>query len=193
MNKTLSLSLAVGAASLYAMAAQAQDLNYNYVEVAYVSSDIDDPNVDGDGLALGGSVSLAENYHVFAGYSSLEYDFSIDATTWNVGIGYNRAIAKGVDVVATLSYVDAELDVPIFGSFDDDGYGIGLGLRGMVTGQLELAGGLQYVDLDESGSDTAVVASVGYYFTKSFQVGGGISFADDSNAYNAGVRFYFDR
>ena len=53
--------------------AMAEGLNYNYIEAAYVDTEIDDNSfdIDGDGIGLGGSVELGETMFLTAGYSAI--------------------------------------------------------------------------------------------------------------------------
>ena len=60
-------------------------LNYNFFELGYQKFDFDSSVVDadGDGLAFGGSVAVAPNFHLFAAYSKMDVDFqlvSVDLT-----------------------------------------------------------------------------------------------------------------
>lgn len=191
MKESIALFAVLISSGLFSVASQADALNYNFVELGYVSTDIDDLNVDGDGLGIGGSFSLSDNYHVFAGYTDQDFDFSINLTTMNVGLGYSRAIAQSVDLVASIAYVTAEIDVPFFGSEDADGYGLGLGVRTMTSEQIELFGGLDYVNLGDGGSDTVLIAGAGYYFTKNFRLGAQFAASDDSTSYGVTVRYFF--
>ncbi len=166
-------------------------MSYNYIEAAYVDTEIDDGlDVDGDGLLLNGSVELGENFFLTAGYGTQEFDFSVDLDQWAVGIGGHAPITDKLDFVASLSYIDAEVDTP-FGDIEDDGYGAGVGLRGKVTDNIELEGGVNYVDLDDGGDDTSFAFGGRYYFTENFALGAGVEFGDDVTSWQAGVRVEF--
>ena len=66
LGKVVLGSLMLASAPLAAMA---DDMSYSYVDAAYVETDIDGaPSADGFGLR--GSVGFAENWFVFANYSS---------------------------------------------------------------------------------------------------------------------------
>ena len=97
--------------------------------------------------------------------------------------------------MATASYieVEVEIDVPGFGSVSDDvdGFGLGIGLRGKAGDAIELEGGLQYVDLDDSGDDTAIFLEGRYYFSDNFAAGVGVSFSDDETGWEIGARYEF--
>ena len=172
--------------------ALAQDgFSYSYVELGYVNTEIDDPDIDGDGFGLRGSLEVAPNLHVFTEYSDLEFDGNVDGSTFELGGGLNWALAPNVDLIGTLSYVRAELDPPGPGDLDDDGFALGLGLRGRVTDQIELTGRIEYVDLDDGGDDTGFGAGVRYYFTRQLAVGLDVDLDDDATAWMIGARYDF--
>ena len=172
MKKVLLLVLLVVAGP-----AAADGLSYNYVQAAYASADIDADDmgidVDGDGWAIGGSVAVSDNVHLFGGYTALGLDFGVDYDEFNLGVGYNHSITENVDFVAGLSYIKGEAEA--FGmSADDDGYGLSIGLRSKLSDTIELEGGIQYADTD-GGSSTAFSAGIPFDLTDNvaFGVGGG--------------------
>ena len=187
MKRFVSLLLLLGLGGV----ASADGFNYTYGEIGYGIVEIDDVDVDGDGFGIAGSFAIADEFHIFGGYSTASLDFDIDYNQFEVGFGYNKPISDAVDVVATLSYVNVEVDVPGFGSEDDNGFGIGVGLRGMVAPQVELHGGLEYIDLSDSGSDTGFGAGVRYNFNDQFTMGLSGSWTDDVSQYLLTGRLYF--
>lgn len=193
MKKTNLLLPLLVAAAVHSTLAQADALDYSFVGIQYISAEIDEVNIDGDGYGVEGSFSLNDNFHIFASYGDLDYDFDVSSTTYDLGLGYSRALTEAMDLVATVSYVSAEVEQDTLGSFDDDGYGLGLGIRTMVSEKIELAGGVNYVDLSDSGSETAFSVGAGFDVTENIQVRGGISTSDDGTGYNLGVRFYFGK
>lgn len=174
--------------------AMAQDgFDYSYVEIGYVKSEIDDLDIDGDGLGLRASYEFTENFHAFAAYSDQDFDFDVGAKTWEVGAGLAWPVNPNLDIVGTVSYVKGEIDVPFVGDFEDDGFALGAGLRGRVIEKLELTGGLKYVNLDESGSDTTVAAGARYFFTNMFAAGVDVDFDDDGTTWMLGARLSFGK
>ena len=193
MKKSNLLLPLLVAAAVHSATAQADALDYSFVGLQYVSAEIDEVDIDGDGYGVEGSFSLNDNYHIFASYGDLDYDYDVSSTSYDFGLGYSRALTRDMDLVATVSYVSAEVKQETLGSYDDDGYGLGLGIRAMVSEKFELSGGLNYIDLSDSGSDTVVSVGAGFDVTRNIQVGAGISSSDDGTGYNLGVRFYFGR
>lgn len=192
-RKSLVLPLAFGA--MFSAGVQADALDYNYLQLGYVTADFSEDFVDvsGNGVALEGSASINDNFHVFAGYGTMSFDWDVDTSEWEVGLGYSRALGQKTDLVATLGYVSAEVEIPYWGSLDDDGYTVGLGLRSMITDRFELEGKANYVNLSDSGSDTAFTVQLGYDLSESWQMGGGLTTSDGDTAYHFGVRFYFGK
>jgi len=193
MNRFVSFLLLIGLAG--GAAAQGTQgnpgLKYTYAEIGYGQVNFDSPDVDGDGFSIGGSFALTDQFHLFGNYGTTDLDFDIDATTFDLGFGFNRPISNNIDFVATLSYVYVEFDAPGFGSADDNGLGAGLGLRALVNPQIELFGGVEYIDLSDSGSDTAVGLGARYNFNEQFAVGFAGNWSDDASSYTLTGRMYF--
>lgn len=169
--------------------------DYSYVELGYVNSeiDIDGFDIDGDGFLLAGSYELTDKFHVFGGYTDQEFDFDVGVTSLEIGAGLAWPISSNLDVVSTLSFVKGEIDVPGEGKFDDDGFGVGVGLRGRALPQLELTGGVKYVDLDESGDNTSFHVGARYFFTSAFSAGVDLGYDDDATVWGLGVRMSFGK
>jgi hypothetical protein len=142
MRKTVFLGM-VAALGIAGPAMADEGFNYSYVDLGYVRSDLDDYNVSGDGFGVRGSYEITRNVHAFAAYSDQDFDFNVNATTFELGAGYAWPVNPNLDLVGRASYVKAEVDAPGIGSADDDGLGLGLGVRARVINVVELTGGLQ--------------------------------------------------
>ena len=175
----------------FSASASAQEFDYNWLSFGYGQTELDDIDVDGDGFGIGGSFAIADNFHVFGGYSQTSFDFDVDGTSFNAGLGYNTPLSNVVDFVATLSYEYVEVDAPGFSSVDDNGFGLGVGLRWWATPKIEVDAGIQYVDLSDSGDDTGLGLGGWYYFTPAFSLGLNASFTDDATGYSLAGRFFF--
>lgn len=203
MRKRNVLANGLGALSVLALSVPvhaqtpASALSYSFVEVGYVDSEIDDANVDGDGFGLRGSWGLTDQFHVFAEYIDLGFDFGIDASTFEIGGGMRGPMGTNLDLYGTVSYVQAEVETgfPGFGRFsvDDDGFGVGLGLRTLLTDKIELGGKIDYVDLSDSGNDTTFSVAGRYYLTSRLALALDLGFDDDGTTWIVGGRFDFGR
>lgn len=170
--------------------AQAADFDYTYVEVGYVSADFDTAgvSVDGDGFGINGSFAITDTYHLFAEYSSLGFDFSIDLNQLAVGGGMHFGLSPNIDFVGTLAYLDAEVESGGIG-ISEDGFGIGIGVRGALNKSFEWEAGIDYSDV--GGSDTSFGLDGRYYFTDTIAAGAGVTFDDDVTVYAIGMRVEF--
>ena len=188
--KTMIRYGAIASLALAPAAVLADSPEYTYIEGAYVNIDIDGID-DGDGFGIGGSAEVGENIFIFANYATVGFSFGIDFDTIEAGIGYKSAISDTTDVNVSIAYVNAEVDAGVFGSFDDDGYGLDVSLRSMVSNEFELNGGIAYVDFGGSGGDDTSFHVGGVYsFNDSFAVTDDISVGEDITTYLIGGRFY---
>lgn len=172
-------------------AALADDFDYNFVSGSYGQIDIDDLNVDGDVYGLGLSIGIAENIHMFADYQGSDLDFGLDVSEWSAGIGYNTPISDVMDVVAQLSYEYVDLDAPGIGGFDDDGYGLFVGLRAAMSESVEIEAGISYIDLNDSGDNTTFDAGFLFNVSETIALGVNGSWDDDVSIYRLTGRVYF--
>ncbi len=180
-------------AMLFAGSAMADDgPRYTYLEGGWGWVDIDEVNEDGDGFNLGGSLGVTDMVFLFVDYNDSEIDvdsFDVDYTTTEVGLGGNIELSPTADLVGSVSWVNVDLDAGGFGDVDEDGYGLFLGVRAMMTPQFELNGGVSYVDIDDA-DDTALEIGAVYNFTDVFAVTVDASFGDEFTTYGIGVRAY---
>lgn len=186
MKHTICL---IGIAAL-PLAAQADGFDYTFVEAGILNTEIDAGvfDVDGDGFGIGGSFAIDDNIHVLASYSDEDYDLGIDGNTLAIGAGFNTSLNADLDLVAHVSYVNAELEAGAL-SVDEDGYSLGAGIRARTGDNVELEAGLDYVDLDDS--DTVLKVGGRYYFNDSFAVGASFADTDDGLRWTIGVRAEF--
>lgn len=171
--------------------AGAEEFDYSWLGFGYGMIEFDDVNVDGDALGIDGSFAFHEDFHAFASYAAADLDFGFDATTFDIGVGYNTSLSNAVDAYARLSYEYVEVDGPGVGSSDDNGFGFAVGGRFAATNQLELEAGIKYVDLNDSGDETALLLGGLFNFTPQFAAGLYGEWGDDVNTYTLLGRFYW--
>ena len=164
--------------------------DYTYLEASYSKVDYENYASDGDGLGLRVSFAFADNFHVFAGYAGQDVDSSVDANGWLAGVGINQSLSRLIDVVVRLSYQTNKVDAPGIGPVDNDGYGIGAGVRVGANEWIELFGGLNYVDLD-SGNETTLDAGFLINISRAFAVGVSGQWDDDVSVLSVNGRLYF--
>ncbi|MEJ0099595.1 MAG: outer membrane beta-barrel protein [Pseudomonadota bacterium] len=178
--------------------------SYDMVEAGIIGDTIDDPHgsedLEGHGLSVGGSVSLTPNVFGFANYSSTDYEYRhFDDSDFTVGhfalgVGFDVPLSRRLDLVSGISLQRLHLDNDN-DTLNEDGYGLNVGLRGMLGPRLQWTVGLNYVDYGRSdgddGDDTSWTAGFRYYFTRVFAVGVDVG-STDKNQANALIAFRWD-
>jgi hypothetical protein len=175
----------------FSAAADAEGFDYNWLGFGVGLIEFDDSNIDGSTLGIDGSFAFREDFHAFASYTTGDLDFGIDTTSFNIGVGYNTALSHVVDAYARLSYEYVDTDAPGFGSEDEHGFGFAVGMRFEPAERFELEGAIEYVDLSDSGDETALVLGGLYSFTPQFAAGLFGAWGDDATAYTLQGRFYW--
>jgi hypothetical protein len=181
---------AVSAAVSVALAAPGvalAEFSYNFLEGSFVDVEIDDTSIDGDGIRLEGSAEVGDTYFVRAEYEDYDFDFNIDGNVFEVGGGYFHTLNEDLDFIAVGQYVQVEI-----GSGDDDGLGIGGGVRTRLADTIEVDAILHWVDLDDSGSDTYVDLRGRYNINEQFAVTLKFDVGSDTfDTMGIGVRYNF--
>jgi len=173
-----------------ALAADSQGHSYSDFEISWVDLSLDGvANVDGDGFEIAGAYDFDKVY-IFGKWQDQSFDFGIDGTALEFGAGLHKELNPKVDFVGTLSYLDQEVKLGGF-SADDNGLGIGAGVRSRLADSFELDAVLRYVNFDEGGSDTGVVLTGRYYFNKTMAVTFGTDMTDDVDTLRVGFRAEF--
>ncbi|PKH53810.1 hypothetical protein CXF83_20630 [Shewanella sp. Choline-02u-19] len=176
--------------------------NWNFIEASYLSADVDgfDQDIKPKGYGVIGSALLGKNVILSASYSTISEDVviidsNIDATLSlaSAGIGYRFGASDTTDLFVMASYLYVEFEGSYdgnSGSYDDNGYGLKLGVRSMLTESFEAIATIERAEID-SESETAFAVSAYYHFNKQLAIGIGYSAADDINMYSGNLRLSF--
>ena len=186
--------LSIAALMVSSTAALAEGPSYSYIQAAYQEIDVDlggNVDADGDGYGVAGSVAIDENWFIFAGYSAFDLESVVDLDQMELGAGWHSPLSNKTDWFATVSYLDYEVSAPGFGSADEDGFGVGLGIRSMFNPSLELYAQVAYEDVGDG--DTTLAAGLWYTLTGNLALGAGVDLGDDITGYGVGIRLYFDK
>jgi opacity protein-like surface antigen len=186
----------LGSVLLLAMSSvhAAESPRWDSAALSYQSADLDGDKLNGFGLS--GSKLLGTNVFVSGSYSSVsdkEYGVNWDYNTMSLGLGYRTALTQNTDFFGVVSYEDVELEASSGGFSDsgsENGYGLAVGVRSMLTDKFELNGGFKYIDIAEE-SDTALSVGALYNFTNQFSAGVGITKSDDIDTVSVSAVYYF--
>lgn len=169
------------------------EFKYTNVEFSFIDVDFDagPVSVDGDGYRFSGMYQMNSNAFLHGKWEEHDYGFGIDGTVMEFGAGYRHGLSSNLDLIATASYVDAELGAVGFGSVDDDGLGLGGGVRAQIAPAFQVEALLNYVNMDNGGSDTGVDLLGRYYFNDQYALTVATTFDDNVDTFSVGFRAEF--
>jgi hypothetical protein len=184
------------------MSFMAQDFDRMGTQVPLPGQTVDVDASDGDGIRFRGSIGTWHNLYAFLDYGSTDIDVAalvtnvqgqfpavdeFDYTTIRGGIGLRIPVSLKADIYGEISYDSLDLD---FGSFagenfdtDDQDIGGAIGIRAMLTDDLELRAYGRYtsvgdVDLNTGIFDEDALFGAGF----GWQIIRGFSFVADYEA-----------
>lgn len=204
----------IAAALLAAMpftAAAADGLSYTYVEAGWNKVEINDDwlgDPDGDGGYLRGSFAIADNVHLFGGYSvaSKTYRYDGARVKYEVaqpefGIGYHQAFTERLDFTADLAWLRLNAEAKISGTGDADldgtykdhvnGGRATVGLRGKPSSRTELWVKGGYIDGSDFEGSFAGYLGGQVGFNRTWGLVGEVEVIEDTTRYSLGVRASF--
>jgi hypothetical protein len=169
-----------------------EGMRYTAFDVSLIDVELDSiVDVDGDGFEVSGSYELNDKLFLLGKWQDQDLDFGIDGRSLEFGAGIHFPLSDDdLDFVATLSYVDYEVDLGNV-SGDDDALALGGGIRTRIGRQFEIDALLRYIDFDEAGSDTGVLVGGRWYFADNMAISFGTELNDNSDALRVGFRAEF--
>lgn len=194
MRKTLVLSALASLA--LAGPAMAGTFSYSYLEGGLFGEAIDDPDgnqydLEGGGLDLKGSWAIGHAMFGFLNLSGTEYEYTkapddtedFSAGKLGLGIGFHIPLGSKLDLVPSISLQRLRLKNDFYDTtLNEEGLGLGIGLRGLIGERLQWTVGLQHVDYGRDNEDTAWSTGFRYYFTRTFAMGVDIGSTDENQA-----------
>lgn len=181
------------------------DFSYTYGQLAYDRWDLDGAKYDAFGAE--GSVALDEHLFVRGALGVYEGD-NVDADGMRIsaGLGFHTPLQRGLDFVASGDLIYDEVDVEVEectfnsvtftvqcseGEVSDDDIGIELrgGVRHATTDQVELSGGLSYLNVYDS--DLALYGQALLKLSPDFDLGARLTLGGDRENVGLFARYNF--
>ena len=180
--------------AVFSTSAAAQGLSYNYFQGSYGRVDLDDSSfsADGDGFGISGSYAFNEDFHLSGEYQTAETDFGVDLSLLEINLGYHATVSENLDLIAQVGYLKVDVDASGIISADDDALLIGGGVRAALADNVELSGGIDYIDFDAGDGEMRANASFLVGLTDELAVGLKATFWDDVNIYQISLRLNFE-
>jgi hypothetical protein len=174
-----------------APAAALAQTDFGPLRYDYVAANLAVPELDEIGIEVDGSTAVTEDLVVFGRYRDFEPDAGVEQQSVQIGVGYVWKIQPSLDLMASLSYADNDIDLRGLPLRKEEGLILGGHARGWMTGRVELAGSVLLDNSKGSDTDTIVEFGLQYFRQASWSVGGRIRDDDDATTLFLGVRFYF--
>lgn len=177
------------------LSAGAKGLSYSYAEFGY--SNLDADSAEADGVTAKISFAALDYLHVKAEYSRLFVDEitgtssdDVDYDRFVIGVGGNYSVTDTIDVLGTVSYVDAEFTGDLKES--EEGYQVEAGARAMVGKKAELNAGVIYLDVGDF-DDTGFGVGAVFKLKKKFALSANARHfdEDDQTEFFVGLRLNF--
>ena len=169
---------------------QAANFDYNYIQGAYESIDLDGP--DADVFRLSASYELTPQLNFIAEYATGDIDNpagggDLDFEEVAIGLGYHTEISTSTDFTANIKVIDQDTDL----AGDDTGYGVGIGLRHKLIDNIEVNANIDFVDVNDN-EDTSLNVGARYYFNDALSAGLNFSTSsDDVDVVSGNIRWNF--
>jgi hypothetical protein len=166
-------------------------LSYTLGEVRLLAEDPDGGD-DADGIRVGGSVLVHQDFFVTGALSSLSGDGpnGRDTDLFEAGLGLRYPVSPRVDLLGIAGFVRMDRDTRGAGDDDDVGPSLTGGARLALTPLVEFAGYLNYVELFGDG-DLALRGEGLYHLTPNLSLLAGLGVSDDTREASLGARWNF--
>jgi hypothetical protein len=214
MGKATLAAVGLAALSLANVAFAEDALYYTYLEPNYLNGTLDDygpfgAKLEGDGLGFQGAMRITGRIHGYLEYQ--DRDFGIDiqdvrshvgTEIWEAGVGLNWPLewdlvsrfASTIDLIGRVAYLRANADVDdVNDLIEDEGYALQVGVRALLSKDIELEGLAHRTDLSGSGSGTTYRLSGRYRVTKFLTATAGMELSSNSTLGIVGIRVNFPR
>lgn len=184
--------IALALAAALPLSAHASDLKYNFVEADYARTNAFGTTLDG--YKVKGSAAFGDDFYGIGSYGRVSKSGG-DFTEGTVGLGYRHAISDKASWDSDLSYVSDKVSASGGGSFNDNGYRIATGVRGMLSDKLEGNLNVNYTDVNNFGNGVGGGIGAVFHINDMWGITGGYDYSKrettNLNTWTVGVRASF--
>ena len=184
-NSIKKMTFAIAAVSLCCSASvMARSVSYNYASLQYIDQDVDDYDCNQDGLRIGGSLELNQDFFALGSYSDVSGG-RCGSENLNIGLGYRTLFGADSSLYGALSFENTSVD---YGN-DDSGLVAAVGLRGFVENNVELK--VQLAHHTAFDGNTVLSGGVAYWFAPNFSATADAGLGSEASEIALGVRMNF--
>lgn len=165
--------------------------SYNYLDINYANTTVDNDSPDLTGYGARVSFDSPEGIRILLSWDDTEgTENGVDYKRRDLeaGIGFASSQNNAVDMILDLKYLRGEQRVGDENK-NRSGYGIEMGVRTLITEELEFDLSVEFRDffISELGGRT----SLRYMFTPSIGIGARYTYFESLTKWDAGLRFAF--
>lgn len=185
---------------LFACAASAETLNYDYVYASHQESEQDNQST-AENDVYGGYWSFTERLHLFGSYGDAGAyaagPANVETLALRLGVGSHWMIGANTMIAPEIAVVRAEYDIPMGAAgwysgatARDTGYSAILDLRHRLAPWVEVIGSARYTDVFDN-ANTQFVAGPVFHLNKYFAIGALYETTEGNAGWELTVRWYY--
>ena len=187
MNCKTVISILAGAL-LASSQVSAEPLSFDYVYASRIDTEVSNQDADGD--TLGFFSEFADRWHVTVSQGDAGWGpAGAKQTTTRFGLGGQLFLEDKTLFAPTFSILNIETKTPSLDS-DETAWSLQLDLRHLLYDQVELVGGLRYLDRKSDSTSGAEIGLM-YHFSDWVAAGGIFRREDDIDSTEWTIRFYY--
>lgn len=185
-NSIKKMSFAIAAVSLLGSASVMANsaISYNYAGIQYLEQDVDDYDCNQDGLRVGGSVEISDDFFALGSYSDVSGGHC-GSENLNVGLGYHTLFGADSSIYGALSLENTSVDQ----GESDSGLIAAVGLRGIVARNTELK--IELAHHTAFDGNTVLNGGVAYWFAPTVSVTADAGLGSETSEVAVGLRLNF--
>ena len=187
MKKSMKkIGFAIAAVSLLGSASVMANnvISYNYAGIQYVEQDVDDYDCNQDGLRLGGSIELNDDFFALGSYSDVSGG-RCGSENLSVGLGYHTLFGADSSIYGALSVENTSVDH----GESDSGLIAAAGLRGFVANNTELK--VELAHHTAFDGNTVLSGGVAYWFAPTVSATADAGLGSEASEIALGLRVNF--
>lgn len=171
---------------------QAGEISYSYLQSSYVTL-TDSSNrrdLDATGFFASASFNLFQYLAVQGSVGGISYDEinqrEITRTDYALGFTGHTPVASGTDLYLNASWLEQDIEINFLNNsnvteFDENGYGVTLGVRHRLNRNMEVGASLAQVEIFEKTDQASM--ELRYFIGNQFSLGVSYNVAEDVEAF----------
>jgi len=172
------------------------DLQYNSISLGCSSSSVEGYSQKVNQLSVGGTYLLNDNIYLGGGLSSATFSrpkvTQVNYAGVDIFVGYRIGISRTTDITLSADYSSTDITEAGYSGITQNAVSAGLGLRSLVSPNIELGTGVSLVNYQNesttssvalsSGTATQFSAGIKYFLSKEFALRGAYGYSSSNSS-----------